>query len=181
MVAIVKGLDGKPRCRWYLSAPEFLDYHDKEWVYPVDDDQRLFEKICLEGFQAGLSWRTILVKRENFRKVFMHFDFNKIANFKGSDVEQLLQNKDIIRNRSKIEAVIHNARCAQKLVEKEGSLAKFFWKFEPDAKHLSEPQSVSISKESTLLSKELKKRGWKFVGPTTACLLYTSPSPRDRG
>lgn len=163
----VTGPDGKLRCRWCSAAPEFLDYHDAEWGFPVDDDFRLFEKLCLEGFQSGLSWRTILIKRENFRKAFHHFDYNKIARFTELDVERLLQNEGIVRHRGKIEAVINNAQRAQELVKREGSLAAFIWRYEPEASALAKPQTVSTSAESVALSKELKKQGWKFVGPTT--------------
>ncbi|MCB1756108.1 MAG: DNA-3-methyladenine glycosylase I [Gammaproteobacteria bacterium] len=159
--------DGKPRCQWCGAAPEFLDYHDREWGFPVDDDIRLFEKLCLESFQSGLSWRTILSKRENFRTAFHHFDFNKVARFTEKDIERLLQDAGIVRHRGKIEAVINNARCARELVKQEGSLAAFFWRFEPDPDQLPEPQTVSTSNESVALSKQLKKMGWKFVGPTT--------------
>lgn len=162
------GPDGETRCEWCGGAPEFLDYHDKEWGFPVDDDQRLFEKICLESFQSGLSWRTILAKRENFRQAFHHFDFNKIANFTEHDVERLLQDAGIVRHRSKIESVINNAKRAQELVKQEGSLSAFFWRFEPKPDNLAEPQTASTSEESIALSKALKKMGWKFVGPTTA-------------
>ncbi len=161
------GPDGKPRCKWCEAAPEFLDYHDAEWGFPVSDDQRLFEKICLEGFQSGLSWRTILAKRENFRAAFHNFDFNKIASFTQSDVERLLQDAGIVRHRGKIEAVINNAKCAQQLIKQEGSLAAFFWRYEPRPEDLPEPQTVSTSEVSITLSKTLKKMGWKFVGPTT--------------
>lgn len=167
MSATVAGPDGKARCRWCGAATEFFDYHDKEWGFPVADDQRLFEKLCLEGFQSGLSWRTILAKRENFREAFHHFDFDKVARFKQRDVERLLKNAGIVRHRGKIEAVINNAQCAQELVKTEGSLANYFWRYEPDPNTLAEPQSVSSSTESIALSKDLKKRGWKFVGPTT--------------
>ncbi len=163
----VEGPDGKPRCRWCAAAPEFFAYHDSEWGFPVDDDRRLFEKICLEGFQSGLSWRTILAKRENFRAAFKDFDFDKVARFTQRDVERLLQNEGIIRHRGKIEAVINNARRAREMVEQEGSLAAFLWRYEPDAASLGKPQSASTSPESIALSKDLKKRGWKFVGPTT--------------
>lgn len=161
------GPDGKPRCRWCEAAPEFFDYHDKEWGFPVDDDIRLFEKLCLESFQSGLSWRTILAKRENFRKAFKGFDFSKVARFQECDVERLLKDEGIVRHRGKIEAVINNAKCAQQLVKDEGSLAAFFWRHEPDADKLAEPQTASTSAESIALSKALKKMGWKFVGPTT--------------
>ncbi|GAA6209014.1 DNA-3-methyladenine glycosylase I [Cognatishimia sp. WU-CL00825] len=159
--------DQRPRCRWAGSAPEFLDYHDKEWGFPVVDDQRLFEKLCLESFQSGLSWRTILAKRENFRAAFAGFDFNEMAKFGPAEVEGLMGNKGIVRHRGKIEAVINNAICAQNLVAEAGSLAQFVWSFEPDPNTLPEPQTQSTSQESIALSKALKKRGWKFVGPTT--------------
>jgi DNA-3-methyladenine glycosylase I len=159
--------DNKPRCRWCGAAPEFLDYHDHEWGYPVDDDRRLFEKLCLEGFQSGLSWRTILAKRENFRNAFHQFDFNKVARFTERDVDRLLLDAGIVRHRGKIEAVINNAQRAQELVRQEGSLAAFFWRYEPRADNLAAPQTASTSDESVALSKALKKMGWKFVGPTT--------------
>ncbi|MFV1983840.1 MAG: DNA-3-methyladenine glycosylase I [Thiohalomonadales bacterium] len=165
---IVKGADGKPRCSWCSAAPDFLDYHDNEWGFPVDDDQRLFEKVCLESFQSGLSWRTILAKRENFREAFHGFNFNKIASFTQRDVNRLLKNAGIVRHRGKIEAVINNAKRAKELIKKEGSLAVFFWRYEPVKNKLAEPQTASTSEESVALSKELKKQGWKFVGPTTA-------------
>lgn len=161
------GADGKPRCRWCEAAPEFLAYHDSEWGFPVGDDQRLFEKLSLEGFQSGLSWRTILAKRENFRAAFHNFDFNRIAGFSQEDVERLLNDVGIVRHRGKIEAVINNARCAQELAAREGSLAAYLWRYEPDETMLAKPQTVSTSPESLALSKDLKKRGWKFVGPTT--------------
>jgi DNA-3-methyladenine glycosylase I len=164
---VFTGPDGKPRCRWSGAAPEFLDYHDSEWGFPVADDHRLFEKLSLEGFQSGLSWRTILAKRENFRAAFRGFDFDRIARFKQADVERLLKDEGIVRHRGKIEAVINNAQRARELVEKEGSLAAFIWRYEPDPKQLAKPQSASTSAESIALSKELKKQGWKFVGPTT--------------
>jgi len=168
MKKTIKGPDGQPRCSWCGAAPDFFDYHDNEWGVPVDDDIRLFEKICLESFQSGLSWRTILAKRENFRAAFQHFDFTKVARFTQKDVTRLLKDKGIVRHRGKIEATINNAKCAQELVAQEGSLAAFFWRFEPDEKNLAKPQTVSTCKESVALSKALKKQGWKFVGPTTA-------------
>lgn len=167
MAKTIKAPDGKPRCSWCAAAPEFLDYHDTEWGYPVDDDHRLFEKLSLEGFQSGLSWRTILAKRENFREAFHRFDFDRVARFTQRDVERLLKNEGIVRHRGKIEAVINNAKRAQELVEQEGSLAAFVWRYEPDTNSLAKPQTVSTSPESTTLSKDLKKLGWKFVGPTT--------------
>jgi len=168
MAKTIKGPDGKPRCQWCEAAPEFFHYHDTEWGFPVEDDQRLFEKICLEGFQSGLSWRTILAKRENFRAAFHHFDFNKVARFTQRDVTRLLKDEGIVRHRGKIEAVINNAKQAKELVKQKGSLAAFFWEYEPDTKQLAKPQTVSTSAESIALSKDLKKLGWKFVGPTTA-------------
>ena len=161
------GPDGKSRCRWCAAAPEFLDYHDKEWGFPVGDDRRLFEKLSLESFQSGLSWRTILAKRENFRAAFHHFDFDRIARFGRRDLDRLLADAGIVRHRGKIEAVINNARRARELVTREGSLAAFLWRHEPDNRELAAPQSVSTSPASIALSKELKKQGWKFVGPTT--------------
>lgn len=162
------GPDGKPRCAWCAATEEYVEYHDQEWGFPVADDIRLFEKICLEGFQSGLSWRTILAKRENFRAAFQHFDFHKVAEFTELDVERLLQDKGIVRHRGKIKAVINNAQRAREMVASEGSLAAFFWRFEPDPETLSAPQTQSTSEESVALSKTLKKLGWKFVGPTTA-------------
>lgn len=167
MSKTIKGPDGKPRCRWCEAAPEFFDYHDTEWGYPVDDDQRLFEKICLESFQCGLSWRTILAKRENFRAAFQYFDFNKVARFTQRDINRLLKDEGIVRHRGKIEATINNAKRAKELVKQEGSLAAFIWRYEPEPKKLAKPQTASTSAESITLSKDLKKLGWKFVGPTT--------------
>lgn len=163
----IPGPDGKPRCRWCAAAPEFLHYHDAEWGFPVGDDRGLFEKLSLEGFQAGLSWRTILAKRENFRAAFCNFDFAKVARFSQLDVDRLLQDAGIVRHRGKIEAVIHNALRAQELALREGSLAAFIWRYEPEAKALATPQTASTSAASHALSKDLKKLGWKFVGPTT--------------
>jgi DNA-3-methyladenine glycosylase I len=167
MSTTILGPDGQSRCRWCAAAPEFLHYHDTEWGFPVNDDHRLFEKLSLEAFQSGLSWRTILAKRENFRAAFHQFDFDSIARYTESDLERLLKNDGIVRHRGKIEAVINNARRAQDLISQEGSLAAFIWRYEPDAARLGSPQTASTSAESIALSKELKKRGWKFVGPTT--------------
>ena len=167
MSTTIVGPDGKLRCGWCSTAPEFLAYHDTEWGFPVSDDQRLFEKLCLEGFQSGLSWRTILVKRENFRAAFRDFDIERIARFTKRDVDRLLKNEGIVRHRGKIEAVINNARKARELVKQKGSLAAFVWRYEPDKRQLAEPQSVSTSTESVAMSKDLKKMGWKFLGPTT--------------
>jgi DNA-3-methyladenine glycosylase I len=167
MSATIAGPDGKLRCRWCGAAPEFFDYHDSEWGFPVGDDHRLFEKLCLEGFQSGLSWRTILAKRENFRAAFHDFDFDRVARFTQRDIDRLLKDEGIVRHRGKIEAVINNSQRAQELVEREGSLAAFMWGYEPDPKQLAKPQTVSTSAESVALSKDLKKLGWKFIGPTT--------------
>lgn len=162
-----EGPDGKIRCRWCSAVPEFLDYHDQEWGYPVSDDIRLFEKLCLESFQSGLSWRTILAKRESFRAAFSGFDFREVAQFDEDTVQRLLQDSSIVRHRGKIEAVINNAKRAIEMVEKEGSIASFVWRYEPDPLSLGLLKSQSTSDTSIALSKELKKRGWKFVGPTT--------------
>jgi DNA-3-methyladenine glycosylase I len=159
------GPDGKQRCRWSTAAPEFPHYHDTEWGFPVIDDRRLFEKLSLEGFQSGLSWRTILNKRENFRAAFRDFDIEKIARFTARDVARLLKDEGIIRHRGKIEAVINNAQRAIELVEREGSLAAFLWRYEP--KKPAKPQTATTCAESIALSKDLKKQGWRFVGPTT--------------
>lgn len=161
------GPDGKSRCPWCGSAPEFLGYHDTDWGFPVSDDYRLFEKLSLEGFQTGLSWRTILAKRENFRAAFHDFDFHRIARYTPRDIDRLLKDEGIVRHRGKIEAVINNARRARELVEQEGSLATFVWRYEPDAERLARPQTASTSAASIALSTDLKKQGWKFIGPTT--------------
>jgi DNA-3-methyladenine glycosylase I len=162
-----QGPDGRTRCHWCAATPEYLAYHDHEWGFPVDDDRRLFEKLCLEGFQAGLSWRTILEKREGFRAAFCDFDFNRIARFTTRDVDRLLKNERIVRHRGKIEAVVNNARRAQELIRSEGSLAAYIWRYTPPSTPPARPITRSISPESQALSKDLKKRGWKFVGPTT--------------
>lgn len=154
------------RCEWSSIAPEFILYHDEEWGFPVNDDFKLFEKLCLEGFQSGLSWRTIYNKRDNFRRAFHDFDFHKIALFDDADRQRLINDAGIIRHKGKIEAVINNAKRALEMVAQEGSLAAFFWRYEPV--NTTTTDIPSTSKESIALSKELKKRGWKFVGPTTA-------------
>lgn len=167
MTATVLGPDGRRRCRWCAATAQYTAYHDTEWGFPVADDRRLFEKLCLEGFQAGLSWRTILQKRERFRTVFHHFDFERIARFAARDVERLLRDTGIVRHRGKIEAVIHNARRAKALIRQEGSLAAFVWRYEPDRTGARASQVLSTSAESMALSRDLKKWGWRFVGPTT--------------
>jgi DNA-3-methyladenine glycosylase I len=168
MTAAVPGPDGLPRCPWAVSAPEFPAYHDTEWGFPVVDDQRLFEKVSLEGFQSGLSWRTILVKRPAFRAAFSDFAFDVVAGYDETDVARLLADAGIVRHRGKIEAVINNAGRALELVEERGSLAAYVWGFEPPASELGEPQTLTTSPAAVAMSKDLKKRGWKFVGPTTA-------------
>lgn len=167
MSKTLPGHDGRPRCGWCGDIPEFFPYHDTEWGFPVDDDRRLFEKLCFESFQSGLSWRTILNKRENFRAAFENFEPAKMARFTEQDVERLLQDAGIIRHRGKIEAVINNAARVQELIAEEGSFAAYVWRYEPDPDSLGPPQSQSTSPESVALAKDLKKRGWKFVGPTT--------------
>jgi DNA-3-methyladenine glycosylase I len=134
MISTILGADGEARCRWCAAAPEFLKYHDTEWGFPVADDHRLFEKLSLEGFQSGLSWRTILAKRDNFRAAFCNFDFDKVARFTPRHVAQMLKDEGIARHRGKIEAVINNARCAREIVKRVGSLAEFIWRYEPYAK-----------------------------------------------
>ncbi|MDE2220053.1 MAG: DNA-3-methyladenine glycosylase I [Gammaproteobacteria bacterium] len=163
----VAGTDGQRRCRWCAFAPEFEAYHDREWGFPVKDDVRLFEKLSLEGFQSGLSWRTILAKRENFRRAFDGFDFHRVARFDKQKVARLLLDEGIVRHRGKIEAVIHNADRAISLQNECGSLASYFWRFEVARKAAALSQPVSTTAESVALSKDLKQRGWKFVGPTT--------------
>ena len=166
--------DGITRCWWCSDDPDYINYHDQEWGRPVADDSLLFEKICLEGFQSGLSWLTILRKRENFRKAFAGFDFNKIAEFDENHVELLLQNSGIIRHRGKIEATINNAPRALEAVEEFGSLASYIWGWEPESpephlgKDICSYPIPAITKTSQLFSKDLKTRGWKFFGPTTA-------------
>ena len=166
--------DGITRCRWGKDHLDYQSYHDQEWGHPTVDDSRLFEKICLEGFQSGLSWLTILRKRENFRKVFLDFDFNQVAKFNQKDVERLLQDAGIIRHRGKIEATINNAQRALEVVDEFGSLAAYIWGWEPISTepHVGKGEynhpTPSITKTSLALSKDLKKRGWKFFGPTTA-------------
>ena len=164
MSTISPGPDGRPRCGWAMSAPEFLQNHDREWGFPVDDENRLFEKLSLEGFQSGLSWRTILNKRENFRAAFAGFDFRQVAQFDENDVQRLLADAGIVRHRGKIEAVINNAQRAIELVQREGSLAAYVWRFAGDS---GAGPIASTSPASTALSKTLKQQGWRFVGPTT--------------
>ncbi len=165
--------DGKPRCRWYGGQADYQAYHDDEWGRPVDDDVRLFEKMCLEGFQSGLSWLTILRKRENFRRAFAGFDFERVARFNRRSVERLLGDAGIVRHRGKIESTINNARRTCEVVDEWGSLATYLWRFEPEASarpkkiDLATLRTLDQTAESKALSKDLKRRGFSFVGPTT--------------
>jgi DNA-3-methyladenine glycosylase I len=159
------GGDGVRRCAWSTSAADYIAYHDHEWGFPVDDDRLLFEKLILEGFQAGLSWLTILRKRPAFRDVFAGFDHQVVATFGAADVDRLLGDARIIRHRGKIESTINNARRAVALTVEFGSLGSFFWGFEPESRS---PRSASTSLESQAMSAALKQRGFTFVGPTTA-------------
>ena len=160
--------DAIHRCRWVGDDPLYVAYHDREWGFPVADDRRLFEKICLEGFQAGLSWRTILGKRDAFRDAFAGFDVERVARFRSRDVERLLLNAGIVRHRGKIESTINNAKRARDLAKEFGSLAAYFWRHEPKpGSRALKSGAISTSPESVALSKDLKKRGWTFVGPTT--------------
>jgi DNA-3-methyladenine glycosylase I len=169
-----RGEDGVVRCFWAGSDPLYRDYHDREWGFPVADDQRLFEKICLEGFQSGLSWLTILKKRDSFRNAFMEFDFHAVSGFRERDVSRLLRDAGIVRHRGKIESTIHNAGQARALEKEAGSLAAFFWGFEPAPSARPKRMTwrtlkqMATTTESTAMSKELKRRGWTYVGPTTA-------------
>ena len=175
------GLDERPdgtlACWWGKGFDDYESYHDEEWATPVTDDVRLYEKMCLEGFQSGLSWLTILRKRENFRAAFAGFDFGKVAAFTEKDIERLLRDAGIVRHRGKIEATINNAQAASTTIDEYGSLAAFFWSFEPDP--ASRPKRIDhetlmampTTPESTAMSAALKKMGWRFVGPTTCYAL----------
>jgi DNA-3-methyladenine glycosylase I len=165
------GSDGRARCSWGASAPEYIPYHDQEWGRPVTDDQGLFERFSLEAFQSGLSWLTILRKREGFRKAFAGFEIERVAAFDENDVARLLADAGIVRNRAKIEATIANARAAADLREAGESLAGLAWSFRRDGDRLapgSFAEVASVTPESTALAKELRRRGFRFVGPTTA-------------
>jgi DNA-3-methyladenine glycosylase I len=164
MVTVTPGLDGRPRCVWATSTPLYTDYHDSEWGFPVSNDNLLFEKICLEGFQSGLSWLTILRKREDFRRVFSGFDIDAVAAFGADDVERLLGDPSIVRHRGKIEATINNAGRTLGLISEFGTFSSFVWQFEPAE---SGPDRAT-SPESVAMAAELKRRGFRFVGPTTA-------------
>ena len=164
---------GCPRCAWCQATPFYRQYHDSEWGFPVADDRRLFEKICLEGFQSGLSWLTILNKREGFRAAFANFDAEKVAAFEAHDVERLVQDAAIVRHRGKITSTINNAQRVLELRREFGSLAHYVWRYEPAAADRPEritrevARTLSTSAASIAMSKDLKKRGWSFVGPTT--------------
>jgi DNA-3-methyladenine glycosylase I len=170
---LAPGPDGKPRCAWGVSTPDYVDYHDREWGFPVTDDRRLFEKLCLEGFQAGLAWITILRKREAFRAGFAQFDPARVARFGARDVTRLLADAGIVRHRGKIESTINNAARALEIIEERGSLADYLWSFVPAPaerpKKLTRDalRAMTTSPTSIALSKDLKRRGWTFVGPTT--------------
>jgi DNA-3-methyladenine glycosylase I len=171
---VVVGEDGVARCWWATGDPLYEPYHDDEWGRPVADDVRLFEKLTLEGFQSGLSWLTILRKRENFRRAFKGFDIEAVARFGARDVERLMADSGIVRNRAKIDAAINNARRCLELIDEFGSFAAYVWGFEPDAK--TRPRKLdwetlrqaTTSDEAAAMSKDLRRRGWSFVGPTTA-------------
>jgi DNA-3-methyladenine glycosylase I len=170
---LVKGDDGRTRCWWGAGSDDYRAYHDDEWGRPMGDDHRLFEKICLEGFQSGLSWLTILRKRDAFRDVFAGFDYEKVARFTPARVERLLGDARIVRHRGKIESTINNAKRARELAREFGSLAAYFWQWEPGADvrpariERAALMTMSTTPESVALSKDLRKRGWTFVGPTT--------------
>jgi DNA-3-methyladenine glycosylase I len=170
---LLTGEDGLDRCFWHGNLEDYRRYHDEEWGMPVTDDRRLFEKICLEGFQSGLSWLTILRKRENFRQAFAGFDFDIVAAFDDNDIARCLADSGIVRHRGKIVSTINNARRAQALREEFGSLARYFWRHEPGPQErparldLATLRANPTTATSVRLSKDLKKRGWTFVGPTT--------------
>jgi DNA-3-methyladenine glycosylase I len=168
---LVVGSDGVRRCGWCGSTPDYVAYHDDEWGTPVLDDDRLFEKLCLEGFQSGLSWLTILRKRDAFRRAFVGFDIAAVARFGAADIERLLGDAGIVRHRGKIEAAIGNAVAAARVQEEGGSLADLVWSFAPTGRRRA-PRKMSdlpaATSESTALAKELRRRGFRFVGPTTA-------------
>jgi len=169
--ALSKGSDGRPRCWWGASTPDYERYHDEEWGRPVRDERGLYERMVLEGFQSGLSWLTILRKRDNFRAAFANFDIEAVANFGDRDVNRLLGDAGIVRHRGKIEAAIANAKAAAEMHANGESLSELVWFFAPDGRRRAprSPEDLpAITPESTALSKELKKRGFRFVGPTTA-------------
>jgi DNA-3-methyladenine glycosylase I len=168
---VAQGSDGVVRCWWCGDDPLYTSYHDQEWGRPVTDDRRLFEKISLEGFMSGLSWLTILRKRENFRAAFDDFDLESVAGYSSVKIEQLLDNAGIVRNRAKIEATINNAQRCIELIDDVGGLAPYVWSYEPPprsgALDWQGLMDLGVAPEATAMSKDLKKRGWRFVGPTT--------------
>lgn len=168
---LIEGTAGKQSCWWHGELDDYRLYHDNEWGRPVVDDTRLFEKICLEGFQSGLSWLTILRKREGFRAAFAGFDINKVAAFTDDDIERLVLDSGIVRHRGKIKSTINNAKRAQEMRKEFGSLAAYFWAYEPAEserpKRIIKSEIPGFTETSTKISKDLKKRGWSFVGPTT--------------
>jgi DNA-3-methyladenine glycosylase I len=170
---VIAGADGRFRCAWPGTDPLYTAYHDEEWGRPVRDDNRLFEKLCLEGFQSGLSWLTILRKRENFRRAFSGFDIERLCGYTGADVERLMGDAGIVRHRGKIASVLNNAQRARELIAETGSLSGYIWSYAPSPASRparmtwNELMKLTKSPESTALSKDLRKRGWSFVGPTT--------------
>jgi DNA-3-methyladenine glycosylase I len=171
---LANGPDGRPRCRWAISAPEYVAYHDDEWGRPVQDDRGLYEKLCLEAFQSGLSWLTILRKREAFRHAFAGFEIERVAEFGPRDVERLLGDSGIVRNRAKIEATIANARAAAELWAAGDSLSDLIWSFAPSERRRAPRSYADLpaqTEESRTLARELKRRSFRFVGPTTAYAL----------
>ena len=169
---IAEGPDGRPRCWWSLTTPDYIDYHDSEWGRPLHGESELFERLVLEAFQSGLSWLTILRKRENFRPAFDGFDIERVAAYGRSDVARPLSDEGIVRNRKKVEAAITNARAARELHGAGDTLDEVIWSFAPDPETRPAPKArediPAITPESTALAKELKRRGFAFVGPTTA-------------
>ncbi|MQA75209.1 MAG: hypothetical protein GEU88_12835 [Solirubrobacterales bacterium] len=172
-MSLATGADGRPRCSWAVSAPDYLVYHDEEWGRPVADDRGIYERLVLEGFQSGLSWLTILRKREAFRSAFADFDYEVVAGFGDRDVQRLLADAAIVRNRAKVEAAIANARAARVLVESGGSLAALAWSFRPERERAPADGAAvpATTVESKALAGELKRRGFRFIGPTTAYAL----------
>jgi DNA-3-methyladenine glycosylase I len=171
---VIVGGDGVARCWWCAGDALYESYHDSEWGRPVDEDVLLFEKLALEGFQAGLSWLTILRKRENFRQAFKSFDIETVARFNSRSVHRLLSDRGIVRNRAKIEATINNARRCLEMIQDFGSFAAYVWRFEPEPStrpprlNWDSLRQITTSAEAMSLSKDLRRRGWSFVGPTTA-------------
>jgi DNA-3-methyladenine glycosylase I len=165
-VEVIRGIDGIRRCSWGANSDDYIRYHDEEWGMPATRDATLFEKVCLEGFQAGLSWLTILRKRPDFRRVFSDFEMDRVARFNQKSVERLLGDASIVRHRGKIESTINNAKRAIEIRDEFDSLANYFWTFEPRRRSCPDPMPAK-TEVSVAISKDLKKRGWSFVGPTT--------------